>query len=207
LKKLSVAVVIDQKTTRTPAADGKLDTKVEDWSAEKLKEFEALVTGSLALDKKRGDTLEIKSIAFAQEDFEEAQKILDASAMRGYVQSLITYGVFGVIIVLFFFFVVRPYIKWITENTTDSVDTFLPQTIEELEKIQKSSTMAQLDEVVPDIPDRLDPEKVEGDMMRDKIVTMIDNNPHKASLVLKEWLLQSRPVGAGGEEKDESASA
>ena len=75
-----------------------------------------------------------------------------------------------------------------TENTTDSVDTFLPQTIEELEKIQRSSTMAALDEVVPDLPDRLDPEKVEGEMIREKIVTLVDNNPQKASLILKEWL-------------------
>jgi flagellar M-ring protein FliF len=207
VKKLTVAVVLDQKQTRLPAnADGKVEVKAEAWSKDKLKEFESLVTNSLALDKKRGDSLEIQSMEFAVEDFEEAQKILDATAMRGYIKSLISYGVFGIIIVLFFFFVVRPYIKWVTENTTDSVDTFLPQTIEELEKIQKSSTMAQLDEIVPDIPDRLDPEKIEGDMIREKIVTMIDNNPHKASLVLKEWLLQSR-TNAPGKEKDNGKSA
>jgi flagellar M-ring protein FliF len=97
------------------------------------------------------------------------------------------------VIVLFFFFVVRPYIRWITENTTESVDTFLPQTIEELEKIQKSSVMSQLDDVIPDIPDRLDPDKIEGEMIREKISTLIDNHPHKASLILKDWIVQGKP--------------
>lgn len=194
IKKLSVAVLIDSKQIRTVNADGKTESKAEAWSPEKMKEFEALVSGALALDKKRGDSLEFKNIDFVPEDFEEAQKILDSTATRGYIQSLIVYSVIGLVILLFFFFVVRPYIRWVTENTTDSVDTFLPQTIEELEKIQKSSTLAALDEVVPDLPDRLDPEKVEGEMIREKIVTLIDNNPQKASLILKDWLSQQTVV-------------
>ncbi len=192
IKKLSVAVLVDGKITRSIAADGKSESKTEAWSADKMKEMEAIIMSAMALDKKRGDTLEIKNMEFAKEDFEEAQKILDAATLRGYIQSMVIYGVIGIVIVLFFFFVVRPYISWVTENTTESVDTFLPQTIEELEKIQKSSTLAQLDEVVPELPDRLDPEKVEGEMIREKIVTMIDNNPQKASLVLKEWLGQGK---------------
>ena len=188
VKKLSVAVLVDGKQVHTTGAEGKVETKSEAWSAEKVKEFEAIVTGALALDKKRGDTLEVKNMDFVLEDFEEAQRILDQTANRAYMKNMIVYSIIGMVILLFFFFVVRPYIGWVTENTTDSVDTFLPQTIEELEKIQRSSTMAALDEVVPDLPDRLDPEKVEGEMIREKIVTLVDNSPQKASLILKEWL-------------------
>lgn len=205
VKKLSVAVIVDGKQIRTIGADGKVETKSEAWSAEKIKEFEAIIAGAVALDRKRGDTLEIKNIDFVTEDFEDAQRLLDSTATRHYVQSLSIYGVIGLVVLLFFFFVVRPYIRWITENTTDSVDTFLPQTIEELEKIQKSSTLAQLDEVVPDLPDRLDPEKVESEMIREKIVTLIDNNPQKASLILKEWL-QKKGVDRNAE-KAKTATA
>lgn len=192
IKKLSVAVLIDGKTIKTTGADGKVETKNEQWSAEKLKEFEALVAGTLAIDKKRGDTLEFKNIEFNHGDFDEAEKILDASIWKSYTQQIILYSIICLVIVLFFFFVVRPYIRWITENTTESVDTFLPQTIEELEKIQKSSVLSQLDDVIPDIPDRLDPDKIEGEMIREKISTLIDNNPHKASLILKDWLVQGK---------------
>ena len=197
LKKLSVAVLIDGKQVKSTAADGTSEMKNEQWSAEKVKEFEALVAGALAIDKKRGDTLEIKNMEFAHVDFDEAEKILNTSMIRSYVQQIVLYSVVALVIVLFFFFVVRPYIRWITENTTESVDTFLPQTIEELEKIQKSSVMQQLDEVIPDIPDRLDPDKIEGEMIREKISTLIDNNPHKASLILRDWLSQGKPNDAG----------
>ena len=192
VKKLSVAVLIDGKTIKTTAADGKVDSKNEAWSAEKIKEFEAIVMGAVAIDKKRGDTLEIKSMEFAREDFVDSEKLLDAANWKTFVQQIILYSVIGLVIVLFFFFVVRPYIRWITENTSESVDTFLPQTIEELEKIQKSSTLSQLDDIIPDIPDRLDPDKIEGEMIREKISTMIDNNPHKASLILRDWLVQGK---------------
>ncbi len=203
IKKLSVAVLIDGKQVKSVNADGKAETKSEAWSAERLKEFDAIVTGALALDRKRGDTLEIKNIDFVPEDFEAAQSLLDSTATRNYVQSLIVYGVIGLVILLFFFFVVRPYITWVTENTTDSVDTFLPQTIEELEKIQRSSMLSQLDDVVPELPDRLDPEKVEGEMIREKIVTLVDGNPHKAALVMKEWITQK----TAKEEKAKTNSA
>jgi flagellar M-ring protein FliF len=202
IKKLSVAVLVDGKQVKSAGADGKVETKSEAWSAEKMKEFEALVTGALALDKKRGDTLEFKNIDFVPEDFEEAQRILDSTATRNYIQSLIVYGMIGLVVLLFFFLVVRPYIRWVTENTTDSVETFLPQTIEELEKIQKSSALSQLDEVVPDLPDRLDPEKVEGEMIREKIVTLVDNNPQKGALILKEWISKKKT-----DDKGKSATA
>ncbi len=210
LKKLSVAVLIDGKTIKTTSADGKTESKNEQWSADQLKGFESLVMGTLAIDKKRGDTLEIKNMEFAHGDFDEAEKVINASIWKSYVQQMILYSVICLVIVLFFFFVVRPYIRWITENTTESVDTFLPQTIEELEKIQKSSVLSQLDDVIPDIPDRLDPDKIEGEMIREKISSMIDNNPHKASLILKDWLVQGKPIDTSKlttGDKSKSASA
>jgi flagellar M-ring protein FliF len=197
LKKISVAVLIDGKQVKTTNADGTSEIKSEQWSADKIKEFEALVAGALAIDKTRGDTLEIKNMEFVRVDFEEAEKLLNASVVRSYIQQAVLYAVIALVIVLFFFFVVRPYIRWITDNTTENVDTFLPQTIEELEKIQKSSVMQQLDEVIPDIPERLDPDKIEGEMIREKISTLIENNPHKASLILKDWLTQGKPGESG----------
>src|SRR4029078_9396825 len=82
----------------------------------------------------------------------------------------------------------RPLIKRMTENTIDSVDTFLPQTIEELEKLQKNSGLPSLEEAVPVLPESLDPAKVEGEMIKEKIITLVDANPHKAALILRDWL-------------------
>jgi flagellar M-ring protein FliF len=193
VRKISVAVVVDGKQVKTTDKDGKTLAKTEPWPAEKLKEFEDIVASAVAIDRKRGDSLEIRNMEFQHEDFEEAARLIAERERKAYIMNLMLYGVIGLTILLFFIVVVRPFIKWITENTIDSVDTFLPQTIEELEKIQKSSAIPTLEEAVPVLPDKVDPEKVEGEMMKEKIITMIDSNPHKAALILKDWLVIEGP--------------
>jgi len=205
IRKLSVAVVVDGKTVKTTGKDGVSVTKFEPWSPEKLKEFEDVITGALGIDKKRGDSLEIKNMEFSHEDFDEIQKQLAERDRKAYVQNVIIYGIIGLTIALFFFFVVRPFIKWITENTIDSVDTFLPQTIEELERLQKNASLPGLEESIPVLPEKMDPEKVEGEMIKDKIVTLVDTNPHKAALILRDWLHvdggKAKKVGGQKEEE------
>ncbi|MBL7716731.1 MAG: flagellar M-ring protein FliF [Bdellovibrionales bacterium] len=209
IRKLSVAVVVDGKTVRVPAsalanasadaasaagADGKSSqtpvntAKTEAWSPEKLKEFEAIVASSVGIDRKRGDVLEVKNMEFSREDFEEATRLIAENERKTYVQNLVTYAIIGLTIVLFFLLVVRPFIKWFTDNTVESVDSFLPQTIEELEKLQKNQVIQQIEDSVPVVPERVDPDKVEGEMLKEKITTLIDSNPHKAALVLKDWM-------------------
>ncbi|MEB4976425.1 hypothetical protein RXO93_29665, partial [Pseudomonas aeruginosa] len=129
------------------------------------------------IDRKRGDVLEIKNMDFSHEDFDEVQRTIAEREHRTYIQNIVMYAVIGMLIALFFLFVVRPFIKWVTENTIDSVDTFLPQTIEELERLQKNASLPGLDEAVPVLPERIDPEKVEGEMIKEKIITLVDANP------------------------------
>jgi flagellar M-ring protein FliF len=192
LKKLSVAVVVDGKHVKEKDKTGNILSKVEPWGADKLKEFEDLIAGAVGIDRKRGDSLDVKNMEFTSEDFEDAQKLMAEKERKSYVQNMAMYGVIGLGIIFFFMFVVRPFIKWITENTIDSVDSFLPQTIEELEKIQKSSLLQSLDDSVPIMQEKLDPEKLEGEMIKEKIVTMVDSNPHKAALILRDWLHQEK---------------
>jgi flagellar M-ring protein FliF len=161
---------------------------VQSWTPEQIKEFSDLVVSSVGIDKKRGDTLEIRNIEFRNEDFEEAQRIIDEREQKNHTQTIVTYAVLGLAVLLFFLLVVRPFVKWVVENTVDSVDTFLPQTVEELERIQKTTAVPQMEDLVPILPESLDPNKVEGEMIKEKIITLVENNPHKAALVLRDWL-------------------
>jgi len=211
LKRISVAVVVDGKTVKSTDKDGIVQSKVEAWSPEKIREFEQLVASAAGIDKKRGDTLEIKNMEFTREDFEEASRVMAEKERKSYIQTMVLYGVIGLTIMMFFLFVVRPFIKWVTENTIDSVDTFLPQTIEELERMQKNTNLPSLEEAVPILPENLDPAKVEGEMIKEKIITLVDANPHKAALILKDWLHGEKkrpaPPSAEGGDKGKSASA
>lgn len=206
VKRLSVAVVVDGKTIKAPGADGKIESRVEAWAPEKLKEFETIVASAVGLDRKRGDSLEIKNMEFTHEDFEEVTRVIAEKERKSYVQNMIVYAVIGLTIALFFILVVRPFIKWITENTIDSVDTFLPQTIEELEKLQNQGNLPGLEEVVPIVPEKMDPEKTEGEMIREKVITLVDSNPHKAALILRDWLHEDLN-GKKHKEKEEEAAA
>jgi flagellar M-ring protein FliF len=203
LKKLSIAVMVDGKPIRETGKDGVVVSKTEAWPAEKLQEFEAIVAGAVALDRKRGDTLEIKTMEFTREDLDSAQKMLEAAERQRYIRQLVPYVGLAILFLAFFWFVVRPYIKWMTENTIDSVDTFLPQTIEELERLQKGSAIAELDAVIPEIPERVDPERIEGEMIREKVIGMVEGNPQKAALILKDWLAGQDP----SRKKDEKGEA
>jgi flagellar M-ring protein FliF len=204
LKKLSIAVMVDGKPIRETGADGETINKTEAWSAEKLKEFESIISSAVALDRKRGDTLEIKTMEFTREDLDSAQKLLESAERSRLIRQITPYLGVGFLFMAFFWFVVRPYIKWVTENTIDSVDTFLPQTIEELEKLQKMNAAGGVEDVVPVMPNQIDPEKVEGEMMRDKLMNMVDGNPHKAALIVRDWLtrsdLSTRGIGADKED-------
>ena len=188
IKRLSVAVMVDGKPVRTVGADGVAKIETQAWSVEKMAELEAIVSSAVGIDKKRGDILEIKGMEFTHEDLEEASRLIAETERKGYIQNIILYGVVGLTIMLFFLFVVRPFIKWVTENTIDSVETYLPQTIEELERLNKNSSLPGLEEAMPMISDKIDPEKVEGEMIKEKIITLIEANPHKASLILRDWL-------------------
>lgn len=199
VKKLSVAVVVDGKSVKDKDKDGNVVARVDPWAPEKLKELEQIVASAVGIDKKRGDVLEIKNLEFTHVDLEEAQKIVAENEKKSYIMKLVTYAVVTTIIILFFVLVVRPFIKWVTENTIDSVDSFLPQTIEELEKLQKGAALPGLEDAMPVLPDRVDPEKVEGEMIKDKIVTLVEANPQKAALVLRDWIYASAANAKGGE--------
>ncbi|OFZ21051.1 MAG: flagellar M-ring protein FliF [Bdellovibrionales bacterium GWB1_55_8] len=210
VKRLSVAVMVDGKTVKTVGEDGKTLSKVEPWSAEKLAEFESIVASTVGIDRKRGDALEVKTMEFTREDFDEAQKIVAEKERKSYLQNMILYAVVGLTIALFFFLVVRPFMKWLTENTIDSVDTFLPQTIEELERLQTSGNLPGLEEAVPVIPEKMDPEKTEGEMIREKVITLVDSNPHKAALIIKDWMVldtSRKKSDEDGNKRSPSASA
>jgi flagellar M-ring protein FliF len=156
----------------------------------------------VGIDKKRGDVLEIKNMEFIRPDFDEAERVVAEKERKSYIQNMVLYGVIGIAIVLFFLVVVRPFIKWITENTIDNVDSFLPQTLEELEKLQKSAVLPGMEDAVPVVADKLDPEKVEGEMIKEKVTSMIEGNPQKAALIIRDWLHEPAVKKDSGKEGD-----
>jgi flagellar M-ring protein FliF len=193
---MSVAVMVDGKKVPVLSKDGTplLNedgipvTKYQAWSEEELQNFQQIVTSSIGINSARGDKLVIKNMEFAKEDLSEMEAIMKARENRELMKNITKYLMIGAIITLFFFLVVRPFIQWLTENSVESIEDFLPKTIEELEKIQANQRLPGLEDILPSVEDKLNPEKIEGNMLREKIISLVEQNPGKAAQVIHEMI-------------------
>ncbi len=140
------------------------------------------------IDEKRGDKIVIKNMEFAKEDLDSAEALLRERENRELIKNIVKYLAVGLTITLFFFLVVRPFIQWVTDNTVETVEDFLPRTLEELEKVQSQQKLPGLEDALPQIEEKLNPEKIEGNMLREKIISLVENNPGKAAQILHEMI-------------------
>jgi flagellar M-ring protein FliF len=199
VKAISAAVMIDGKRIAVVGEDGvpQLDKngnaimKYEKWSEADLQNFAQIVASTLGTSDKRGDKLVIKNMEFAREDMSVADAMLKEQANRELIKNIVKYLAVGLTISLFFFLVVRPFIQWVTDNTIETVEDFLPRTLEELEKVQANQRLPGLEDALPQIEEKLNPEKIEGNMLREKIIALVENNPGKAAQIIHEMIHSS----------------
>lgn len=196
VKSISVAVMIDGK--RVPQLDeknkpvlneeGQAVMRYEKWSESDLANFAAIVASAVGINEKRGDKIVIKNMEFAQEDLATAEAVMRARENRELIRNIVKYLAIGLTIALFFFLVVKPFVQWVTDNTIESVEDFLPKTLEELEKVQANQKLPGLEDALPQMEEKLNPEKIEGNMLREKIISLVENNPTKAAQVIHEMI-------------------
>jgi flagellar M-ring protein FliF len=199
VKNVSAAVMIDGKRIPVMGEDGvpQLDKagnpimKYVKWSDAELANFQEIVASTLGTSDKRGDKLTIKNMEFAHEDMTVADAMMKEQANRELIRNIVKYLAVGLTISLFFFLVVRPFIQWVTDNTIETVEDFLPRTLEELEKVQANQRLPGLEDALPQIEEKLNPEKIEGNMLREKIIALVENNPGKAAQIIHEMIHSS----------------
>lgn len=192
VKNVSVAVMVDGK--RVPVTDkngapivgenGVVQTKYVAWSESEIQNFKEIVISSLGISADRGDKIVIKNMEFVQEDLTAMDAMLKAQERKELIKNAARYLAVGLLIALFFFLVVKPFIQWITDNTVESIDDFLPKTLQELESIQQNQKLPGLEDALPVVEDGLNPEKIEGNMLREKVLGLVEANPNKAAQVV-----------------------
>ena len=196
IKNISAAVMIDGKRIGVVddegqpvmGENGEQKTQYEAWSESDLENFSAIVASTIGINQERGDKLVIKNMEFARENLDAVDIMMKDKANRELIKSIVKYFAIGLTISLFFFLVIRPFIQWITDNTVETVEDFLPKTLEELEKVQVNQKLPGLEDALPQLEERLNPEKIEGNILREKIISLIDGNPAKAAQVIHEMV-------------------
>lgn len=191
LERISVAVLVDGAMQSVTKEDGTVETKWVARSPEEVQKYEALVRNAIGFNQSRGDSVKIENIQFIGEDFSEADRLLTSLERKKLLHSLLKWSLLGFSLALFFFIVVRPFMQWITDSFQDSVEEMLPRTIEELEELQAvDNTLPGMSSALPILEESIDPDKAESELLKDRILSIIERDDEKASGAFGMWLIR-----------------
>jgi flagellar M-ring protein FliF len=137
--------------------------------------------------------VKIENIKFQREDFSESDSVLNTLEKRKLISYMVKWGILALIFGGFFFFVVRPFMRWITESFQDSVDEMLPKTIEELEDLQTvDNSLPGMGGALPMLEESLDPDKAESELLKERIMALVTTDGRKAAYALNQWIDERR---------------
>lgn len=191
IEKLTVAVLVDGVTEMAKNADGKMEEQWHKRSPEELAQFESLVKNAVGFNAARGDSVKIENIKFDKEDFSEADKMLTSLERKKLLRDLMKWSLLAFSLGLFFFMVIRPFMRWITDSFQDSVEDMLPRTIEELEELQSvDNTLPGMSGALPILEESLDPDKAESELLRERIMNLMGTDEEKAAGAFSLWLVR-----------------
>jgi flagellar M-ring protein FliF len=184
-----VAVVVDGTTKVTKNEAGEAVETWQERSPAELAKLENIVRNAIGYNEKRGDSVRIENIPFQKEDFGEANKILTFQERKKLLHGLFKWSLLGFSLALFFFVVVRPFMRWVTDSFQESVEDMLPRTIEELEELQAvDNTLPGMSGALPVLEESIDPDKAESELLKERILALMGDNEEKAAGAFSLWL-------------------
>jgi flagellar M-ring protein FliF len=191
LERVSVAVLVDGVELQVKKEDGTVEPKWNARTPEEIQKYETLVKNAIGFSQQRGDSVKIENIQFIAEDFADSDKILTSLERRKLVHALFKWALLGFSLALFFFIVVRPFMQWITDSFQDSVEDMLPRTIEELEELQSvDNTLPGMSSALPVLEESIDPDKAESELLKDRIMSIMEGDEEKAQNAFGMWLVR-----------------
>lgn len=191
IERLSVAVIVDGIYTTVKKEDGTTETKWGPRSAEDIQRYENLIKNAIGFNTARGDSVKVENMEFHPEDFAEAERLLTTLERKKLLHALFKWSLLGFVLILFFFIVVRPFMQWITDSFQDSVEEMLPRTIEELEELQAvDNTLPGMSTALPVLNESIDPEKAESELLKDRIMNLMNKDEEKAANAFGMWLVR-----------------
>lgn len=188
LVRLSVAVLVDGAYDAAPGAAADAPKVFKPLDSEVLNQIENLVKSAVGFDQIRGDTVTVENIPFHETD-SALLKDLDSKAQQDLIFNIIGKTIPLLFVVLFFFVVVKPLVKFLVTPTEAEVDLsrLLPTGINELEQeIEQERAKA----AVPVYEPQVDIEALEELMGENS--KLVKDNPQQAALLIRYWLNDGR---------------
>ena len=115
IRKLSVAVMLDGTYEKVEGKDGAEVSKYIPRTSEEMKRYESIVKKAVGYNAERGDEVEVVNISFQRIDVgEEGMGALDQVERQRFLSRLIRHGITMLSLILFFLFILRPMVRWLT---------------------------------------------------------------------------------------------
>lgn len=192
LTRLSVAVLVDgtyeAKPGEAPDSAGIVPKVFKPLDTEVMSRIESLVRSAVGYDAARGDSITVENIPFFEPD-EGVAKAMDQKATADLVFQGVSKAVPLLFILLFFFVIVKPLVRFLVTPTEAEVDLtrLLPTGIKELEaELETERAKAQL----PNFEPTVDLEQLEELMAENSRI--VKENPQQAALLIRYWLNDGR---------------
>ena len=191
IERITVAVVIDGTTSFKKNDQGEEVEVYTPRNEDEMAKFETLVKNAIGFSDQRGDSVKIENIQFQKEDFSESEKLISTLERKKLMNALLKWVLLALALTMFFFIVIRPFMRWITDSFQDSVEDMLPRTIEELEELQSvDNSLPGMSSALPVLEESLDPDKAESELLKERIMTLMDKDEEKASGAFSLWLVR-----------------
>jgi len=196
VQKLSVAVLVDGLYNAVPtgakdeSGNPVVDKQYKPLAPEMIKKIDSLVKQTVGFDSTRGDIVTVENIKFAETD-DRIQDILEKPTMVQTAASIMNFVGPVIFLILFFFVLVKPLMKFVLSPTDAEVDLsrLLPAGIEELEaelesERSKVSSMPSIQAPAVDIE--------ELEILLSENSRLVKENPQQAALLIRYWLNDGR---------------
>jgi len=191
LQRISIAVVVDGIVTHKKNDKGEDEEVYTARTPEDLAKYEELVKSAVGFNAARGDSVKVENMQFTKEDFSDAEKLMTTLERKKLMNALLKWVLLALALGMFFFIVIRPFMRWITDSFQDSVEDMLPRTIEELEELQSvDNTLPGMSSALPVLEESLDPDKAESELLKERIMSLMDKDEEKAAGAFSLWLVR-----------------
>jgi flagellar M-ring protein FliF len=173
VKRLSAAVIIDGPYVSERNAEGNTIQKFVPRSRREIKGFENIVKKAIGFDEERGDQVTVSNIPFAIQEEQQTTPV----ANPGWIEQIKKRSklLLNVLLVLlFFFFGLRPFRKFLRQTGSVPAPQALPAG-QEIPRLESG-----LGENPPDL------------IHRDQIIDIKNTEPEKIAQIVRGWLAEGR---------------
>jgi flagellar biosynthesis/type III secretory pathway M-ring protein FliF/YscJ len=144
----------------------------------------------VGFDNQRRDSITVSSLPFRVSEVfepEDAQK-QNGTNLQILMRQGIRSGLLGLVVLLFFFLVLRPFLKWATVGDMKKEIELLPRTLAELEAARRDQGVLSLTKAAARLEEGEPLDKQEEEELRRKIMEKLGVVPKKGVRVVQEWL-------------------